>query len=92
MTLLLDEFAEVFEEPHGLPPSRRCDHHIHLFPGTAPVAIRPYRYPQLLKDEIKCQCDEMLTQGIIGAVGSQERRILAFLHRLSSTQCQDSEK
>jgi hypothetical protein len=29
------------------------------------VAVRPYRYPQLLKDEIERQCDEMLHQGII---------------------------
>jgi hypothetical protein len=25
-----------------------------------PVAVRPYRYPQLLKDEIDKQCDDML--------------------------------
>jgi hypothetical protein len=29
------------------------------------VAVRPYRYPQLLKDEIEQQCDAMLQQGII---------------------------
>jgi len=29
------------------------------------VAVRPYRYPQLLKDEIERQCDNMLAQGII---------------------------
>jgi hypothetical protein len=29
------------------------------------VAVRPYRYLQLLKDEVKRQCDEMLHQGII---------------------------
>jgi hypothetical protein len=27
--------------------------------------VRPYRYPQLLKDEIERQCDDMLAQGII---------------------------
>jgi hypothetical protein len=27
--------------------------------------VRPYRYPQLLKDELECQCDDMLQQGII---------------------------
>jgi hypothetical protein len=32
---------------------------------TKPVAVRPYRYPQLLKDEIEKQCDDMLRQGII---------------------------
>jgi hypothetical protein len=29
------------------------------------VAVRPYRYPQLLKDEIERQCKDMLGQGII---------------------------
>uniref|UniRef100_A0A0A9C2E5 Uncharacterized protein n=1 Tax=Arundo donax TaxID=35708 RepID=A0A0A9C2E5_ARUDO len=57
----------MFEEPCGLPPPRRQDHRIHLLPGTAPVAVRPYRYPQLLKDEIEHQCDKMLKQGIIRA-------------------------
>ena len=45
--------------------SQRHDHHIHLVPGSPPVAVRPYRYPQLLKDEIERQCDDMLQQGII---------------------------
>lgn len=45
MTSLLEEFADIFEEPHSLPPQRRYDHHIHLLLGTAPVAVRPYRYP-----------------------------------------------
>ena len=52
-------------EPKGLPPARRCDHHIHLLPNTAPVAVRPYRYPQLQKDELETQCAAMLQQGII---------------------------
>jgi len=41
------------------------DHRIHLLPGTAPVAVRPYRYPQLQKDELERQCATMLSQGII---------------------------
>lgn len=57
---LLSSFADIFEEPRGLPPPRRHDHRIHLMPNAAPVAVRPYRYPQLLKDEIEKQCDDML--------------------------------
>ena len=34
-------------------------------PGTEPVAVRPYRYPQLQKDELERQCDEMLQHGLI---------------------------
>ncbi|KAK1633151.1 hypothetical protein QYE76_007466 [Lolium multiflorum] len=49
----------------GLPPPRACDHRIHLLPGSAPVAVRPYRYPQLQKDELERQCALMLAAGII---------------------------
>jgi len=65
LQLLLDSFADLFEPPTSLPPSRSFDHHIHLLPGTASVAVRPYRYPQLLKEEIEHQCADMLRQGII---------------------------
>jgi hypothetical protein len=36
-----------------------------LLQGTAPVAVRSYRYPQLQKDELERQVAGMLTQGII---------------------------
>jgi hypothetical protein len=42
---LLQQHSDIFDEPQGLPPARPCDHHIHLLPDTAPVAVRPYRYP-----------------------------------------------
>jgi hypothetical protein len=62
---LLEHHAAIFEEPQGLPPARPYDHRIHLLPGTAPVAFRPYRYPQLQKDELERQVAGMLAQGII---------------------------
>jgi hypothetical protein len=62
---LLLQFATVINEPRGLPPARPYDHRIHLLPATAPVTVRPYRYPQLQKDELKRQCSAMLQQGII---------------------------
>jgi hypothetical protein len=65
MEALWDSFTDIFTEPSGLPPSQHHDHCICLLPGTAPVAVWPYCYPQLLKDEIEHQCDEMLRQGII---------------------------
>ena len=50
---LLDSFADIFAEPKGLPPVRARDHHIVLKPGTAPVAVRPYRYSAAHKDELE---------------------------------------
>ena len=47
--VLLSDFADIFSETRGLPPQRRHDHRIHLLPDTVTVAVRPYRYPQLLK-------------------------------------------
>lgn len=62
---LLQEFAAVFDEPQGLPPTRDCDHTIPLIPGTQPVNVRPYRYTPLQKDEIERQVADMLDRGII---------------------------
>uniref|UniRef100_A0A8I6YET5 Reverse transcriptase n=1 Tax=Hordeum vulgare subsp. vulgare TaxID=112509 RepID=A0A8I6YET5_HORVV len=62
---LLQQHNDIFDEPQGLPPVRPCDHRIHLLPDTAPVAVRPYRYPQLQKDELERQVAVMLAQGII---------------------------
>ncbi|KAL4592193.1 hypothetical protein LXL04_005180 [Taraxacum kok-saghyz] len=65
LELLLHEFAAVFEKPVGLPPTRVCDHRIRLLKDTEPIAVRPYRYPHLLKDEIEKQCTDMLQTGVI---------------------------
>jgi hypothetical protein len=65
LDLLLDAYNDVFAAPEGLPPARACDHHIHLKPHIEPVAVRPYRYPHLQKDELELQCEAMLRQGII---------------------------
>ena len=42
MDRLLQQFQEVFTTPSGLPPARRCDHRIHLLPGTVLVAAHPF--------------------------------------------------
>jgi hypothetical protein len=65
LNLLLTKYRDIFSKPEGLPPAKRFDHRIHLLLETAPVVVRPYRYPQLLKDEIEKQCDDMLQQGLI---------------------------
>ncbi|WVZ90129.1 hypothetical protein U9M48_036459 [Paspalum notatum var. saurae] len=68
-------------EPQGLPSARPYDHHIHLLSGTAPVASRPYRYPQLQKDELKRQCAAMLQQGIIRPSTSLFFASLLLVHK-----------
>jgi hypothetical protein len=65
LTQLLQQHGDLFAEPQGLPPVREYDHRIHLPPGTDPVAVRPYRYPQLQKDELERHCALMLAAGII---------------------------
>jgi hypothetical protein len=62
---LLAEFADIFQTRTTLPPRRHCDHAIPLLPGTAPVSIRPYRYPPAIKDEIERQVQTMLDFGVI---------------------------
>jgi hypothetical protein len=54
MLVLLQEFEDVSATLVGLPPPRRHNHRIHLLSDTAPVAVHPYRYPQLIKDELEC--------------------------------------
>lgn len=62
---LLQEFQGLFLEPHGMPPQRKIEHQIRLKPGTEAVAVRPYRYAHLQKDELEKQCAALLAQGII---------------------------
>lgn len=50
---LLQEFEGLFAYPIDLPPARILYHRIHLLLGPAPMAIRPYRYPHLQKDELE---------------------------------------
>jgi hypothetical protein len=61
---LLQSFASLFDTPTGLPPPRDRQHHIRLIPGTALVAVRPYRYAHL-QEELERQCAVMLTHGVI---------------------------
>lgn len=97
---LLDEFADVFAEPTGLPPERDRVHRIQLLPGSAPVAVRPYRHPARHKDELECQCRVMEEQGLIRRSSSafsspvllvkkadgSGRRLVAVLRRLPSAE------
>jgi hypothetical protein len=62
---LLDNFTDLFVEPSGLPPPRDRCHEIRLLPGTPPVAVRPYQYAHIQKQELERQCAAMLQTGVI---------------------------
>lgn len=62
---LVRQHKSVFHLPKGLPPQRSQDHSIVLKTGTDPVNVRPYRYPQVQKDEIENLVRDMLKAGII---------------------------
>ncbi|PKU65835.1 hypothetical protein MA16_Dca009164 [Dendrobium catenatum] len=63
--LLIYQFSEVFHPPQGLPPQRELEHAITLKEGETPINIRPYRYPQIQKDEIEKLIRKMLEAKII---------------------------
>lgn len=70
LSRIVDEFSQVFAEPQGLPLSRGKEHAILLEPGTRPVSVRPFRYPQIQKEEIERQVSAMLAANIIRERGS----------------------
>ena len=62
---VLDKSEVVFNNPIGLSPRCCRDHVITLKEGTAPISVRPYRYPYVQKQEIEKLLGEMLVVGII---------------------------
>lgn len=62
---LLTQVQKLFQNPSTLPPPRQIVHHINLLPNTAPINVRPYRYPQFQKSEIEKQVTELLSLGLI---------------------------
>lgn len=48
VTVVVDNFADIFAEPIGLPPQRSFDHQVPLKDN-----IGPYRYPHCQKTEIE---------------------------------------
>jgi hypothetical protein len=62
---LLTDYATVFEESIGLPPTRKFDYKIPLKPGAQLVNYRPYKSSFFQKREIERMVKEMLNSGII---------------------------
>ncbi|XP_071678058.1 uncharacterized protein [Lolium perenne] len=82
---LLQQHGDLFDEPQGLPPTQVYDHWIHLAPDTAPVAVRPYRYPQLQKDELERQCALMLAAGVIRISTSPFSALVLLVRKADGT-------
>ncbi|XP_063950102.1 uncharacterized protein LOC135152878, partial [Daucus carota subsp. sativus] len=61
----LVQYKRIFDWPNELPPKRSHDHAIVLKEGTDPINVRPYRYPQVQKNEIEKLVNDMLKAGII---------------------------
>lgn len=62
---LLLHYEALFAEPTHMPPPRFSDHPIPLLPNSAPVNVRPYRYPHTHKIEIESQVSKLLANGWI---------------------------
>ncbi|GJS75037.1 putative mitochondrial protein [Tanacetum coccineum] len=62
---LLNDYGDIFTMPNTLPPNQEHEHAIVLQDGVVPVSVRPYRYPQVQKDEIEKLVRKMLETGII---------------------------
>ena len=62
---LLSEFADVFQDTPGLPPSREIEFVIGLAPGTRPIARAPYRMAPAEMRELRDQIEQLLGQGFI---------------------------
>ncbi|MCH83985.1 Ty3/gypsy retrotransposon protein, partial [Trifolium medium] len=57
---LLHLYADLFENPQGLPPPRPgFDHKLPLKEGTTPFNIRPYRYSSIQKDIVDGLVEEI---------------------------------
>jgi hypothetical protein len=59
---ILKAFADVFQEPEGLPPHRSHDHAIPLVPGSKPPNFRPYRMSHNQKNTIENYCTDVEEQ------------------------------
>lgn len=62
---LTSEYADLFQEPTGLPPVRSIEHVIDLQPGTEPAYTKPYRLSAPELAELDLQITDLLRKGLI---------------------------
>ncbi|KAJ4821432.1 polyprotein [Rhynchospora pubera] len=62
---ILQNYAQLFEEPTTLPPHRKIDHQIQLLPNAKPINLRPYRQSYYQKLEVEKIIEELLKNKFI---------------------------
>jgi len=87
LTMTIQQYKNVFEKPHGLPPIRSHDDTIPLMPGSALVKVRPYSYPHSRKIEIEHINAKMLSEGIIQPSSSLFSSPMLFVKKKDGTWC-----
>ncbi|GKF30895.1 glycoside hydrolase, catalytic domain-containing protein, partial [Tanacetum coccineum] len=65
LSVVVEEFSDVFALSTELPPKRTHDHRIPLLEGVPPEYIRPYRHPPIQKDAIKAMLIDELHAAVI---------------------------
>ena len=62
---ILQNFADIFQEPLGIPPKRDIGFSIDLVSGTIPSSKVPYRMSTPELKELQMQLEEILKKGYI---------------------------
>jgi len=62
---ILQNFADIFQEPPGIPPKRDIDFSIDLVPRTVPSSKAPYRMSTPELKELQIHLEELLKKGYI---------------------------
>jgi hypothetical protein len=84
---ILDKFPAVFSEPITLPPSRLCDHQIHLSANSKSVSLRPYRFSHFHKLKIEKIIKELLANNFIQPSSSSYASPVLLVKKKDGTWC-----
>lgn len=77
----MQQYAEVFNEPMGLPPKRECDHSIPLKSNAEPPNIRPYRIPHPQRDAMEDIIKQLLDSEEIRASVSPYSSLVVMVRK-----------
>ena len=84
---IVNEYPDVFpDELPGMPPEQDIEFIIKIFPGTAPIAKRPYRMGVNELAELKKQIREMLDKGYVQPSSSPWGAPVLFVEKKDGTQ------